>query len=296
MAVSMLGNSAEMSLGNDESLAETNVERRDNGEAEQTAASATGEAAAPAAKELATSPTPTPTPEPALAQTELEVVVAAGDGNGGNGFDTSAARTQASRAGKQKAPLHCDSVPTIKSYYRRVARVAVFGGLFSAVLHFSMSAFLFWYKGMLPQACEGSYGEIFNMLGLWHVVLGSICAVETFAIRELMDAMCHGTLARKHETEGRGSDFYEERCSSESHARSAMRLSTVPAVFYILAEVGLVVSSFWALYVTLGSNHECRRPKMILWLVLIVGLLSFGCSVYSGGSARYSYIRFVGAQ
>eukprot|EP00928_Gymnodinium_smaydae_P100715 TRINITY_DN9947_c0_g1_i3.p1 TRINITY_DN9947_c0_g1~~TRINITY_DN9947_c0_g1_i3.p1 ORF type:complete len:289 (-),score=46.85 TRINITY_DN9947_c0_g1_i3:117-983(-) len=288
MAANVIGNSLETNVDNDGSLADTNMERSDTGKAEQTAASVPGETAAPAAK--------APAPAPAPAATQLEVVVAAGEGDSGNRPEASTPQTSAGRAGRQKVPLHCDSVPTIKSYYRRVARVAVFGGLFSSVLHFSMSAFVFWYAGMVPDECNGRYGEIFNILGLWHIVLGSICAVEVFAIRELMDAMCHGTLARKHDTEGRGSDFYEERCSAESHARSSMRLSSVPAFFYIVAQVGLVVSSFWALYVTLGSSHECRRPKMILWLVLVCGLLSFGCSVYSGGSARYSYIRFVGTQ
>eukprot|EP00928_Gymnodinium_smaydae_P100713 TRINITY_DN9947_c0_g1_i1.p1 TRINITY_DN9947_c0_g1~~TRINITY_DN9947_c0_g1_i1.p1 ORF type:complete len:295 (-),score=32.54 TRINITY_DN9947_c0_g1_i1:125-1009(-) len=294
MAVSVIGNSLKTSVDHDGSLADTSMEKNVNGEAEHTAASVTEGAAEPAAKALPTSPAPKPAA--ALAATELEVVIAPGEGDSVNRIDASAPQTSAGRAGRQKLPLHCDSVPTIKSYYRRVARVAIFGGLFSSVLHFSMSAFVFWYAGMVPQECNARYGEIFNTLGLWHVVLGSICTVEIFAIRELMDAMCHGTLARKHDTEGRGSDFYEERCSSESHARSAMRWSSVPAFFYILAQAGLVVSSFWALYVTLGSSHECRRPKMILWLVLVCGLLSFGCSMYSGGSARYSYIRFVGTQ
>eukprot|EP00928_Gymnodinium_smaydae_P073361 TRINITY_DN56576_c0_g1_i1.p1 TRINITY_DN56576_c0_g1~~TRINITY_DN56576_c0_g1_i1.p1 ORF type:complete len:296 (+),score=63.42 TRINITY_DN56576_c0_g1_i1:54-941(+) len=193
----------------------------------------------------------------------------------------------------ERLPLYCETMPTIKSYYRRVSRVAAYSSLFSVVLHFVLSAFLLWYAGQIPELCDRRFDDVFKMLGLWHAILGGICSVEVFIIRELMDAMCHGTLARKHEAEGRGDDFAEERASSQSEAKFAMRLAAMPTMLYALAQIALFMFSLWGLVVTFSSSYYCRHSKMILYLVFIFGILSFACSVYSGGSARFSYLKFV---
>eukprot|EP00928_Gymnodinium_smaydae_P086298 TRINITY_DN7030_c0_g1_i2.p2 TRINITY_DN7030_c0_g1~~TRINITY_DN7030_c0_g1_i2.p2 ORF type:complete len:289 (+),score=75.35 TRINITY_DN7030_c0_g1_i2:80-868(+) len=181
------------------------------------------------------------------------------------------------------------STQEIQRNTRKVARIIVCSGLLSAILYFIMSSLFFWYAKLVPFACNRNFDNVFDMLGLWHAILGIVCAIGVFAARELVDAVGHAKVAQKYEAEGRGEEATEEQNLAESDVRCATRCSVLPACLYILAQMGMLVVWIWGIVMTFGANQACRGHVIFFWVLLICSCCSFGCSLSSSGGASYSY-------
>eukprot|EP00928_Gymnodinium_smaydae_P007620 TRINITY_DN12733_c0_g1_i1.p1 TRINITY_DN12733_c0_g1~~TRINITY_DN12733_c0_g1_i1.p1 ORF type:complete len:226 (+),score=39.13 TRINITY_DN12733_c0_g1_i1:48-680(+) len=198
-----------------------------------------------------------------------------------------------SELGPSGIDLERADTKTIKARFRTVGRTVLCSGTISAMMHFILCTCLVWYSTTIPERC--AFAKVFLTLGLSNGLLACALALVSVAGRDMIDAQLHAKLAEKYRHEGREEEASASESTSEAEVIRSSRLVTIPALLYVLAQLGVVACWLWGWYVALVGGGEgasaaaCADATHVFFWLVLLNAVGACLSMCGSSGAAFSY-------
>mmetsp|Transcript_29304 Transcript_29304/g.63558 ORF Transcript_29304/g.63558 Transcript_29304/m.63558 type:complete len:259 (+) Transcript_29304:205-981(+) len=151
----------------------------------------------------------------------------------------------------------------------------VAAGIALAAIYFGVAGSLVWYSSKVATTCRPPFGTAFRVIGSLDGVLGVLLICFALAARGLVDAMGHGVLAEKYETEGRLEEAEQQKHEAAKKLAAAMLQGCFPGLGFVLLQVCLLIAwGYGAYQATLAEAESCHQARVLFWTLFGVSLVT----------------------
>jgi len=151
----------------------------------------------------------------------------------------------------------------------------VVAGLALAGVYSSIASVLVWYSTQVPLTCRPGLGTTFRLMGSLDGVLGVLMVCFFLAAKGLVDAMSHGVLAEKYESEGRTEEAERQKEEAAKKMAGAFLQGCFPTLGFLLLQACLLATWVYGIVQAVHADgHKCGSAVTVFWVMLGVNVAS----------------------
>lgn len=155
----------------------------------------------------------------------------------------------------------------------------IFAGVALAAVYSSIAAVLVWYSSQVPRTCNVDMRTTFRLMGSLDGVLGVLMVCFFLAVKSLVEAMSHGVLADKYESEGRVEEAERQKEEAAKKMAGAFLQGCFPSLGFLLMQVFLLSTWIYGLVQAYDADRfKCGSAVTVFWVMLSVNV---GAALFS---------------
>jgi len=182
-------------------------------------------------------------------------------------------------------PLQRADTMSIISDFRGAGVGVLAAGLGVAVIYFAVAGTLVWYSTQVPRACNVRLNITFRLMGSLDGIIGVLMACLFLAAKGLVDAMSHGALAQKYESEGRSEEAEQQKEEAAKKFAGAVVQGCFPSCSFLVVQGGLAGTWMYGIMQAVDADpSKCGSAVTVFWVMLAVNVVSLCISCCLDGA------------